>query len=489
MLLKSLIEGTTVKCEVPEIDVKDIVYDSRKATEGTIFVCIKGEVTDGHKYAKSAYDLGCRIFLVEDEVNLPDDAVILVSADARHDLAQMSCNFFNHPADEMKIVGITGTKGKTTVTYIMRSALEKCGIKTGVIGTIGAFYGDKKYPTANTTPESYELQKILRMMADAGCKVVVMEVSSLGLKMSRVGGINFYAGIFTNLSPDHIGGGEHKTYEEYAYWKKQLYKQCGVTIANIDDAFFDDVKEASRGETISYGLDPKADYYADNVEYLRHKGFLGIAFDCENKKDGKWRAKLSMPGFFSVYNALSSIALLRYMDVPIEAIKEALQNVSIPGRVEIFKASDDFDIIIDYAHNGLSFESIIETMRVYKPNRIITLFGSTGSRGINRRKEMGLVSGRMSDFSIITSDDPEDEDPMKIIDEIASYVEEAGGKGKYVKIVDREEAICYALDHIEKGDILLLLGKGNEQFMKIKGEKVPFSEAECIKRYMASHKK
>lgn len=489
MLLKDVIKGTTCEREVPQIDVKDIVYDSRKAKEGTIFVCIKGEVTDGHKYAPSAYNLGCRIFIVEDELNLPDDAIVIKSTDTRYDLAQMSCNFFNHPAKEMKIVGITGTKGKTTVTYIMRSALEKCGIKTGVIGTIGAFFGDTEYPTENTTPESYELQKILRMMADAGCKVVVMEVSSLGLKMSRVGGINFYAGVFTNLSPDHIGGGEHKTFEEYAYWKKQLYKQSDITIANIDDEFYDDIKEASKGKTISYGLSENADYYADNIECLRHPGFLGIAFDCESSKSEKWRAEVSMPGFFSVYNALSAIALLRYMDVPVSTIKEALKDVSVPGRVEIFRASDDYDIIIDYAHNGLSFQSMIETMRAYKPNRIITLFGSTGSRGIIRRKEMGLVSGKLSDFSIITSDDPENEDPMKIIDEIAGYVEQAGGKGKYVKIEDREEAICYALDHMENGDILLLLGKGNEHFMKIKGKKIPFSEPDCIKRYMENHKK
>lgn len=219
MFLKELLEGTTVAGDYPQADICDIVYDSRKARPGTAFVCMKGETTDGHKYAKSAYDLGCRVFVAEEVLSLPDDAIVLMSENTRRDLAQMSINFFGHPADELKMIGITGTKGKTSITYILRSALENCGIKTGVIGTIGAFYGDKKIPTVNTTPESYELQKILREMADGGCEAVCMEVSSIGLKMSRVYGVEFYAGIFTNLSPDHIGGNEHKTFEEYAYWK------------------------------------------------------------------------------------------------------------------------------------------------------------------------------------------------------------------------------------------------------------------------------
>lgn len=237
MYLKELLEGTAVTGDYPQRDICDIVYDSRKAKPGTAFVCMKGETTDGHKYAKNAYDLGCRVFVAETALDLPDDAIVLMSENTRRDLAQMSINFFGHPADELKMIGITGTKGKTSITYILRSALENCGIKTGVIGTVGAFYGDKKIPTVNTTPESYELQKILREMADGGCEAVCMEVSSIGLKMSRVYGIEFYAGIFTNLSPDHIGGKEHKTFEEYAYWKKQLYVHSGFTVANRDDAF------------------------------------------------------------------------------------------------------------------------------------------------------------------------------------------------------------------------------------------------------------
>lgn len=487
MFLKELLEGTTVAGDYPQADICDIVYDSRKARPGTAFVCMKGETTDGHKYAKSAYDLGCRVFVAEEALSLPDDAIVLMSENTRRDLAQMSINFFGHPADELKMIGITGTKGKTSITYILRSALENCGIKTGVIGTIGAFYGDKKIPTVNTTPESYELQKILREMADGGCEAVCMEVSSIGLKMSRVYGVEFYAGIFTNLSPDHIGGNEHKTFEEYAYWKKQLYVHSGFTVANRDDAFFDDIAAASKGEVISYGLDEKCDYYAENINPLRRPGFLGIEFDCKSKFDSPWHAQVSMPGFFSVYNVLASVALLRKMGIPIEKMREAFSHVSIDGRMQIVHVSDDYSVIIDYAHNGLSMENVIETVRDYKPNRVVALFGSTGNKATIRRQELGLVSAKMCDFIIITSDDPDFEDPNAIIDEIAGWVEKGGGAGKYVKITDRAEAIEYALDHMQKGDILLLLGKGHEHFMKVKGEKIYFSELDCIANYMKKH--
>ena len=487
MLLKELLNGTTAVGEYPQVDIADIVYDSRKAGEGTIFVCIKGEKTDGHKYAPSAYALGCRAFLAEDNLDLPDDAVVVKSTNARFDLAAMSANLFGHPAKEMKIIGVTGTKGKTTVTYIVRSALENCGIKTGVIGTIGAFFDDTEVPTENTTPESYEVQKILRLMADNGCEAVCLEVSSLGLKMSRVDCIDFYASIFTNLSPDHIGGGEHRSFEEYAYWKKQLYSRSGITIANKDDAFYDDIAEASKGEVLSFGLGEDADCYAENIECLRRPGFLGIAFDCVSKWDEKWHAEVSMPGFFSVYNALAAIALLRKMDVPVSAIQQALRSVSVCGRVEIVRVSDDYDVIIDYAHNGISFENILETMRVYKPNRIISLFGSAGGKAQVRRKEIGLISGKMSDFSILTNEDPDTEDENAILDEIAEYIEQAGGKGKYVKIPDRAKAIDYALDNMQKGDILLLLGKGNERYMKVGGKKFYFNELDCIHDYMKRH--
>ena len=487
MVLKELLKGTAVCGEIPERDICDIVYDSRKAKPGTVFVCIKGETTDGHKYAKGAYDLGCRVFLAEHELDLPADALVLVSGDTRKDMAQMSVNFFHHPADEMKIIGITGTKGKTSITYILRSALQNCGIKTGVIGTVGAFYRDKKIPTVNTTPESYELQKILREMADAGCEAVCMEVSSIGLKMSRVHGINFFAGLFTNFSPDHIGGNEHKTFEEYAYWKKQLYVHSDITVANRDDAFFDDVAAASKGEVISYGLDESCDYYAQNINPLRRPGFLGIEFDCLSKADAPWHVQVSMPGFFSVYNVLASIALLRYMGIPVEKMQEAFMHVSIDGRMQLVNVSDDYSVIIDYAHNGLSMENVIETVRDYKPSRIVCLFGSTGGKATIRRQELGLVSAKMCDFIIITSDDPDFEDPESIIDEIAFWVERGGGAGRYVKITDRAEAISYALDHMQKGDILLLLGKGHEHFMKIKGQKVPFNELDCISEYMKAH--
>lgn len=463
----------------PETEISDIAYDSRKAGNGVMFVCLSGARADGHRYAKSAYDNGCRVFLCEKPVDLPDDAQVIVCRDTRASLAKASCNFFRNPSKEIAVIGITGTKGKTTVAHIIRQVLDQSGIMTGIIGTVGAGYGDVTIPTVNTTPESYELQKMFRQMADAGCKACAMEVSSLGLKAHRVDGTEFKIGVFTNLYPDHIGTNEHASFEEYAYWKKQLFPMCEKAIVNIDDEFSGEIISCCKGEVITYGYDEKADYRLLETQKVKVSNLLGVAFSYLYH-NSTYKDLISLPGDINAVNALAAIAAADIMGVKNTSLGDSLRHVFVKGRGEVVETGRDFSIIIDYAHNGVSLMSIIETARAYEHNRIIALYGSVGGRTEIRRRELGLVSGKMCDLTIITSDDPDYEDPEKIMDDIAAAVEEAGGK--YVKIADRAEAIAYAVSIAEPHDIFIFAGKGHEEFMKVKGEKLPFSEKDEINK-------
>lgn len=480
MKLSEVLNGVSYECgKFIDAEIKDIAYDSRKTGEGIMFVCLVGVNADGHKYALSAYEKGSRAFLCEKDVDLPGDAVIIKVEDTRAALASVSCNFFRHPSKELSLIGITGTKGKTTTAHIVKFVLESGGIKTGIIGTVGASFGDIVLPTVNTTPESYELQRMLRLMVDGGCKACVMEVSSLGLKFHRTDGLHFAYGVFTNLYPDHIGTNEHESFEEYAFWKTQLFPMCEKAIINADDAFSKTVIENCHGEVTTYGYSESADYILGSYEKVKEGNILGVDFNVKTEK-GERSFTVALPGEINASNSLIAVALGDDFGLSDEAISKGLISVFVKGRCELVRADEDVTVIIDYAHNGVSLKSIIETASEYEHNRIITLFGSVGGRTECRREELGMVSGAMSDFTVITSDDPNFEDPQKIGEEIAFYCEKAGGKGKYVIIPDRGEAVNYAVKMAQKGDIIILAGKGHEEYMKIKGENVPFSEREEV---------
>lgn len=484
MKLSEVLKGVSYECgNFTDTDIKDIAYDSRKTGEGIMFVCLVGVNADGHKYALSAYEKGSRVFLCEKDVDLPVDAVIIKVEDTRAALASVSCNFFRHPSKELSLIGITGTKGKTTTAHIVKFVLESGGIKTGIIGTVGASFGDTVLPTVNTTPESYELQRMLRLMVDGGCKACVMEVSSLGLKFHRTDGLHFAYGVFTNLYPDHIGTNEHESFEEYAFWKTQLFPMCEKAIINIDDAFSSTVIENCKGRIITYGYNENADYILGQYKKVKEGNILGVDFNVKTEK-GERSFTVALPGEINASNSLIAVALSDDFGLSDEAISKGLRSVFVKGRCELVRADEDVTVIIDYAHNGVSLKSIIETASEYEHNRIITLFGSVGGRTECRREELGMVTGAMSDFTVITSDDPNFEDPQKIGEEIAAFCEKAGGKGKYVIIPDRGEAVNYAVKMAKKGDIIILAGKGHEEYMKIKGENVPFSEkTEVIKAF------
>ena len=483
MKIRDILKDIEYKCaDLGDIEIKDIAYDSRKAGEGIVFVCLKGAFADGHKYAAGAYEKGSRVFVCSDEITVGEDATVITVEDTRATLAKMSCNFFRHPSREMAVIGITGTKGKTTVAHIVKNVLEVGGIMTGIIGTVGASYGDTVLPTVNTTPESYELQKMFRLMVDGGCKAAAIEVSSLGLKAHRTDGIEFALGVFTNLYPDHVGTNEHESYEEYAYWKTQLFPMCRAAVINLDDPFAPVVTEACKGEVITYGKSENADYRLISSEKIKFDGKLGMSFECENKGKAK-SYRISLPGDVNASNALVALAVADYFGIGENEKAKGLSTVFVKGRGEMLTLDGDFTVIIDYAHNGVSLESIIETAKAYEHNRIVTLFGSVGGRTECRREELGTVSGKLSDLSVITSDDPNFEDPQKICEEIASYCKAQGGE--YVIIPDRAEAIEYAILNARKGDIIILAGKGHEETMKICGENVPFVEKDEVFKAMA----
>lgn len=460
-----------------EIEVTELINDSRKASKGSVFVCISGAVSDGHIYAKEVVEKGAKALITEKDVEVPSEAAVIRVKDTRYALALMSAAYFGYPADKLKIIGITGTKGKTTTTYMVKSILEGVGHKVGLIGTIEAVIGDKSIPANNTTPESYTIHQYFSEMVEAGCDSVVMEVSSQGLMLHRTAGIPFEIGIFTNLGEDHIGPNEHKDFEDYKRCKGILFTQCKLGIANLDDPWYRDVFQNASCQVETFGMSEEADLRATDIKHITRPGYLGVCYHVNGLMD--FDVEIDIPGDFSVYNSLTAIAVCRHFNVPAENIQKALKVAKVRGRIEMVKVSDEFTMMIDYAHNAMSLESLLGTLREYEPNRLVCLFGCGGNRSKLRRYEMGEVSGKLADFTIITSDNPRFEEPWDIIGDIKIGIGRT--EGKYVEICDRKEAIAYAIDHGEPGDIIVLAGKGHEDYQEIKGVKYPMDERDLIR--------
>lgn len=461
-------------------DVTTVVYDSRKVEKDSLFICIRGAVVDGHKFIPDVLEKGAKTLVVEEPVEAPEDVTVILVKDTRYAMAFISAAYFGHPAEELKVIGITGTKGKTTTTYMVKSILENAGYKVGLIGTIEAIIGDKVIPAANTTPESYVVQQYFREMADAGCDCVVMEVSSQGLMLHRTQGFVFDFGIFTNIEPDHIGPNEHRDFDHYLSCKSMLLKQCRVGIVNRDDEHFQQIVEGHTCELETYGFSPEADLRAEESRLIGGKGYLGISYQLRGLLD--FPVEIDIPGKFSIYNSLTAIAICRHFHVSQENIIKALKVAKVKGRIEMIKVSDDFTLMIDYAHNAMALESLLGTLREYHPHRLVCLFGCGGNRSRLRRYEMGEVSGRLADLTIITSDNPRNEDPQAIIDDIKTGIGKTDGK--YVEIIDRKEAIAYAIHHGEPGDIIVLAGKGHEDYQEIRGKKYPMDERVLIQEIL-----
>lgn len=464
-----------------ECEVTSVVYDSRQATEGSLFICIRGAVSDGHRYVPDVIAKGAKAIVAEERVDAPADVTVILVEDTRYAMAFLSAAWFGYPAEELKTIGVTGTKGKTTTTYMVKSILENAGYKVGLIGTIETIIGDRRIPAEHTTPESYVIQQSFREMADAGCDCVVMEVSSQGLMLHRTQGFIFDYGIFTNIEPDHIGPNEHRDFDHYLACKSMLLRQCRVGIVNRDDEHFQRMIEGHTCTLETYGFSPEADLRARDARLVGGGGYLGIAYHLEGLLD--FPVEIDIPGKFSIYNSLTAIAICRHFQVSEEHIIQALKVAKVRGRVEMVKVSDDFTLMIDYAHNAMALESLLTTLREYHPHRLVCLFGCGGNRSRMRRYEMGEVSGRLADLTIITSDNPRYEEPQAIIDDIKTGISKTDGK--YVEIADRKEAIAYAIHHGEPGDIVILAGKGHEDYQEIKGKKYPMDERVLIADILA----
>ena len=487
MKLDKLLEKITYECVSGSIDrdVTAVVYDSRKVAENCVFICIEGANFDGHNFAEEVVNKGASVLVVHKDVpecvkQNPDVTVIKVE-NTRYAMAFISAAYFGNPAEKMKIIGITGTKGKTTTTYMVKSILENAGFKVGLIGTIEVVIGDTHIPALNTTPESYLLQEYFAKMVEEKCDFVVMEVSSQALMLHRTQGFIFDFGIFTNLEPDHIGENEHASFEDYMACKGLLFKQCKVGIVNSDDAHCKQVTEGHTCALETYGLNEGADLLAYDMQLLVEEGSLGVNFKVSGLDE--MEVYVASPGRFSVYNALTAIAICRHFNVPKDAVARALKLVKVKGRIEPVKVSDEFTLLIDYAHNAMALESLLKSLREYEPGRLVCLFGCGGNRSKLRRYEMGEVSGNLADLTIITSDNPRFEEPQDIIDDIKIGM--AKTKGEFVEIADRKEAIRFAIEHGQKGDIIVLAGKGHEDYQEIKGVKYPMDERDLIADILA----
>ena len=486
MKLTDLLSRLDYECiqGVIDRDVTEVVYDSRNVTEGCLFICIEGANFDGHRFAAEVINKGARVLVISKDVDLSEidkdvaNTVTLIKVDnTRYAMAFISAAWFGNPAGKLKVIGITGTKGKTTTTYLVKNILENAGYKVGLVGTIEVIIGDTHIHAENTTPESYLLQKYFAQMVEAGLDTVVMEVSSQALMLHRTQGFIFDYGIFTNLEPDHIGPNEHSSFEEYMKCKGLLFKQCRVGIVNGDDSHVAKVVEGHTCELESFGMGENCDLVAKDLKLVHKPGELGVDFKVEGLMN--FEVEVPTPGRFSVYNALSAIAICRHFNVSIDNIKKALLAAHVKGRIEMVKVSDEFTLLIDYAHNAMALNSLLTTLKEYEPNRLVCLFGCGGNRSKQRRYEMGEVSGNLADLTIITSDNPRFEEPQDIINDIKIGIEKTSGK--YVEICDRKEAIKYAITHAKPRDIVILAGKGHEDYQEIKGVKYPMDERDLIR--------
>lgn len=475
--------------DINSTEIKKLSSHSRDADQNCVFVCMVGALVDGHKYALDAYNRGCRVFVAQHELtNLADDALTVLVNDSRIALAKLSAAFFDFPASKMTLIGITGTKGKTTSSLLVYNILKDNGIPAGYIGSNGVSYNDVWEETLNTTPESYSLHRHLKTMYDSGVRTVVMEVSSQALKMARVHGMKFDIGVFTNLYPDHIGEFEHPDFNDYKECKHSLFTDYGVDfiVYNADDKYSTDMISGTRAKKVSISAEGKenTDYNAEQISYDKDGHKISVAFQC-NEAEEAYKVELAFPGYFSVYNALTAIAICKHLGLNTQQIVDSMKDIRIGGRFETYALPNEATVVIDYAHNGVSLKAALTALRKYTDKRLICLFGSVGGRTKMRRAELGLVASRDADLCILTADNPDNESPESIIAEIASYF--ASDSCPYIAITDRAEAIKYALSISAKDDIILLAGKGHEKYQLINGIREPFSEVDIIKEYCESY--
>ncbi len=461
--------GKTWPEKFDNVEITGIAYDSRNVVEGNVFVCIKGFETDGHRFAKMAEKNGAAVIVAEDpvDVNIP----VWYVKNSRQAIADLACTFYEHPSEKFKLIGVTGTNGKTTITYLVRSILEEAGMSVGIIGTNQNIIGDKVLVTQSTTPttpNALELQQLFDEMARNQADCVVMEVSSHALELERVRGCHFDVGVFTNLTQDHLDF--HKTMENYLKAKAKLFDISDKGVVNFDDDGGKRIVAEKDCDILKVGLTSESDLWAENIRITAR----GDEFDL-NYQGKQYAMKIGIPGKFSVYNAICAAGAALQLGIDMDTIQRGLAKAKgVLGRVEVVPTETDYTVLIDYAHTPDGLENIINAVKEFAEGDVITLFGCGGDRDNTKRAVMGEIAGRLSDFSIITSDNPRTEKPEAIVEQIVEGMQKTDGK--YTVIVDRREAIGYALDHAKPGDVIILAGKGQETYQIIGKEKVDFDE-------------
>ena len=464
-----------------DIDITGLESNSKNVKEGYLFIAIKGFSVDGHDYINNAIEAGAKAVMVQEgcdlkKIKLPSDVTLIMAKDTRHALAICSCNFYDNPSRKFRLIGVTGTKGKTTTTFMIKEILEKAGYKVGLIGTIATYINGKMVSeSSRTTPESIELQKIFAQMVEAGVEYVVMEVSSQSLKLHRVDGCDFNIVVFTNFSEDHISANEHPDMKDYFESKLKLFKMCDNGIINVDDLQVSKIPKLFPDSNImTYGIDNYCQMLAKDITITN--SYVDFRVKVSDKNE---RVKVDIPGRFSVYNALAAICVAKKIGVPSDKVIEALAEIKVPGRSEMVPNKREIPIMIDYAHSPESLQNILSAVKSYTKGRVISVFGCGGDRDKTKRPIMGEISGKIADFTFITTDNPRTESPEEIVKEIEDGIKKT--KGKYKVVVDRKEAIKEAINMANKQDIIVLAGKGHEPYQEINGKKYPFDERIIVK--------
>ena len=460
-----------------DVEVSNISSNSKEVKKGDMFVVINGFESNGAEYIEEAILNGAEVIMAQNDIDkgtilkIPDGITIVLVENVRHALAISACNFYKNPSRKFKLIGVTGTKGKTTTTFMIKDILEKQGFKVGLVGTICTYINGKNLgDNDRTTPESLELQKLFSMMVEEKTEVVVMEVSSQSLKLSRVDGCDFDIGIFTNFSEDHISEKEHPNMEDYFNSKIQMFKMCKSGFINVDNIYTSQILKIVQDCDIkTYGIDNPANLLAKDITVTNTTADFKVKIGDRNE-----RIKVGIPGRFSVYNALAAISVANKFGCNAEVIKEALLNVRVPGRCELVDNSKELKIMLDYAHSPESLENILQSAKEYTLGKVICVFGCGGDRDSRKRPIMGEIAGKLADYTIITSDNPRTEEPEEIEKEIEKGIKKT--KGKYECIVDRKEAIATAIKIEKKNDIIIIAGKGHELTQEINHKKYPFDE-------------
>ncbi|MFO7612141.1 MAG: UDP-N-acetylmuramoyl-L-alanyl-D-glutamate--2,6-diaminopimelate ligase [Clostridia bacterium] len=474
MKLTDVIKGTDI-LEIngrTDLDISGIAYDSRKVREGFLFVCIDGIEDDGHKYLGKAWENGAVAAIVTKDSGGREGTVILAD-DSRKALAACAVNFYNDPSSEIDLIGITGTKGKTTTAFMIRSILDRMPAGCAIMGNLGISYSGKTISTSQNTPQSSDLQEVLRQIADEGIGRCVMEVTSMGLKQLRTGFTKFSIGMFTNISRAHIGRREHESFDDYIASKAMLFSMCRLGIVNIDDEHSDYIIDRAKCPVLTLSVTRDADITAANINMGgTSSGFTFRGFGHEFPVD------VEMPGMFNVYNALFAAAAAILSGADEQSVQEGIRSAVVPGRCETLDIKKDYTIMIDYAHSPDSLEKLLEAMKEFAAGRIVSVFGCGGDRDNTMRPMMGAISGRLADFTIITSDNPRFERPEDIISQIEEGMKETSGR--YICITDRTEAIRHAIEHAKKDDLIILAGKGHETYLDKMGIKTHYDEREIV---------